>query len=136
MLIHGGKIIVSKIGDSGYEAFAASKSCEVEVDCEELEKSSPATGKWRDYTDGRLGWRVTVSGLVLDTIKDKLLLCGETLYLKIANTTDSSDYLTGRALCKSPKLTANRGSISQYSCVFLGCGELAPSEEPAQLGEI
>lgn len=136
MLIHGGNIVVSKIADSGYEAFAAAKSCEVEVDCEELEVSSPATGKWRDYTDGRLGWRVTVSGLVTNTISDKLLMAGKKVYVKIANATDADDYLTGNALVKSPKLTANKGSISQYSVVLVGCGELAPAEDVAAEGGI
>lgn len=125
MIIHGGSIIVSKKVGNAYTAFAAAKSCEIEVDCDELEVSSPDSGQWRTYLAGRLSWRVTVNGLVADIINDKLLMAGTEVDLEIKNIGSTNDSLTGKALCKNPRLTATKGNLAQFSMSFIGNGALS-----------
>ena len=60
MILHGRNLIIKNDG----VAVAASKSCTIEVQADEIEVSSPLTGKWKTYIAGRKSWKVDVSGLV------------------------------------------------------------------------
>ena len=124
-IIHGGAIVVSRKVGNTYTAFAAAKSCDIEVTNNDIEVSSATSGLWRNYIAGRKSWKVTVSGLVME-LSSTLLQVGSEYQLKI-NVTGSSpaDQVTGYALCKSAKVTGTQGNLGQYSCTFNGSGELA-----------
>jgi uncharacterized protein YaiE (UPF0345 family) len=51
MIILGNNIIIYENG----VAIAAAKSCEIQVECDTLEVSSPDSSDWRDYIAGRKG---------------------------------------------------------------------------------
>lgn len=121
-IINGRNIIVSRWVGSTLTAFAASKSCDIEVEFDQIEKSSPTSGQWREYLVGRKGWRVTVSGLL--TNMRTLLMQGASVDLKIQVSDDQSDYVNGSALIKTIKETGTVGNLSQYSIVFTGNGAL------------
>jgi predicted secreted protein len=66
MIIHGRNLIVMKNG----VAMAAARSCDVNVQCESIEISSPLSSRWREYISGRCSWDVSTSHLVTDPISD------------------------------------------------------------------
>ena len=121
-LIHGRNIIVSKLVGNAYTAIAAAKSCDIEVEVEQIEVASTSSGQWREYIQGRKGWRVTVSGLVT-AVKDALIQ-DDAVSLKIGVRDSSTDYISGNAIVRTSKVTGTVGNISQYSVVFIGNGAL------------
>lgn len=46
-------------------AIAAAKSCELQVNCDDIEKSSPTSGQWREFIADRMEWAVTTNHLVV-----------------------------------------------------------------------
>jgi predicted secreted protein len=62
MILHGKDLKITKSDDSTLVALA--RSCDINVDCDEIEVSSATTGKWRDFISGRLSWSITVNYLV------------------------------------------------------------------------
>ena len=122
-IIHGGNIIVSKKVGNSYTAFAAAKSCDVEVNNNDIEVSSATDAQWEHRIAGRKSWKVTVNGL-LTVLADTLLQSGEEYQLRIALRA-GGDMVTGYALCKTAKVTGTQGNLGQYNCTFNGSGELS-----------
>lgn len=46
-------------------AIAAAKSCELQVNCDDIEISSPTSGQWREFIADRKEWAVTTNHLVV-----------------------------------------------------------------------
>lgn len=61
MIIHGRNLIIKADG----AAIAASKSCDINVQCDEIQTASPSTGNWRTAILGRKSWSVTTNHLVM-----------------------------------------------------------------------
>lgn len=125
-MIKGNDIIIFEDG----VAVAASRSCDTQTDTEAREVSSPYSGKWRDYRDGRSGWSVNLSFLVGNLV-DKLLHNGKRVHMVIGKRDENGvltdDYVEGDALCTMAKMTGTRGNIAAGSWSFIGCGELKPA---------
>ena len=123
-MIKGINIVVYEDG----VAFAAARSCDIEVNHEVKEKSSATHGKWKDYKSGRFGWAVNVSGLV--TSIGKLLHNGQKVRMTMAVRDDEGvfgeDSMVGYAICTAARIIAKSGTLAQMSCTFRGTGELAP----------
>ena len=119
MIIHGRNLIV-KIGNV---AIAAAKSCDLQVDCEEIEVASPDTGAWRQYVAGRKSWQVNTGHLVT-AVATNAAKVGTivTLTFQVGSTTDT---LTGSALVRSWKVSGAVGNLAQGSFQFLGSGALS-----------
>ena len=125
--IHGRNVILYNDGT----AFAGAKSCDLEVDCEEIETSSSVNGAWKTFLAGRKEWSVTTSFLVtaVNDIK-KCLNVGTSYTLNFCeNTTNYPVKLTGTAILKTCRITATKGNLCTGSFQFVGNGELA---EPTQ----
>lgn len=120
MIIKGKDIVLTE--DDG-SVIAACKSCDLEIDCELIETSSPTNGNYRTFITGQKDWRVTMSYLVV-SLTSPIDLLGTKLRIKIANTTDSGDYLVGDAICTKCKITATKGNLAQGSFAFQGTGPL------------
>lgn len=120
MIIHGRKIIVSV----GGTAIAASKSCDIETNVESIHVSSPSMGRWRRIIAGQKSWSVKTTTLVTG-VDGMLLRVGDLVTLRIYDSDNTSDYVTGQALCTSCHITAQVGSLAQGSFAFEGNGELA-----------
>lgn len=60
MILHGRNLIIKADG----VAIAAAKSCDINVQCEEIETASPSTGIWRTSITGHKSWSVSASTLV------------------------------------------------------------------------
>lgn len=104
-------------------AIAAAKSCNVERSVSTIETSSPMDGASRTYIVGRSSWKVTVNVLVTEAASF-LLEPGTVYTLSFGSRTDSSDRLTGEAICTHAKITATKFNLCQGSFEFLGSGPL------------
>ena len=120
--MNGNKILVY----SGGTAIAAMKSDEIQSEADLIGKSSPLTGKWKEYISDRAGWSVTVNWLVLASNDvRKLLNVGQTYTLKVKDrSSQDSTGVTGTAIMKVCKITATKGNLVQGSFQFVGTGEL------------
>jgi len=125
MILHGKDLKITKSDDSTLVALA--RSCDINVDCDEIEVSSATTGKWRDFISGRLSWSITVNYLVTaGGVASDVLKVGTTVGIKVADGSTGTP-MTGTAIIKSCKVTATKGSLSQGSFQFTGKGALTTS---------
>ena len=65
MILHGRNLII-KVGGV---AIAAAKSCDISVQCEEIETASPSTGEWRTAIIGRKSWAISTNQLVTSIVR-------------------------------------------------------------------
>jgi hypothetical protein len=123
MLVHGRNIIIYE----GGVAIAAAKSCEIRIQCDAEEISSPSDGEWRDFIVGRKSWSVRISMLVTN-VREILIHCGSRVRLtagvRDVDNTLTADRLTGYALCTEAVVTGTEGNLAQGSWNFIGCGPL------------
>lgn len=122
MIRHGKDIKITTASNGVLVALA--KSCEINIDCDEIEVSSATTGKWKDSISGRLSWSISVNYLVTaGGVASDVLKVGTTVEIKVADG-ETGTPLTGTARVKSCKVTATKGSLSQGSFQFTGKGAL------------
>lgn len=120
MIIHGRNIILSIDGT----AFAGAKSCDIEIECDDIETSSPTDGAWRTFIAGRKSWTARLNHLVL-AIAANAAKVGSTVTLSCSvGTGVGADRLSGSAIVKQWKVTATTGNLAQGSFVFKGSGAL------------
>lgn len=118
-IIHGRDLIVFLNG----EAIGAARSCEITVDTEMIEVSSPQSGEAREYRAGRYGWTLDVSclvlspGMVLNSGKAATFTCQKA-------SQPGKTWLSGNVLCQSARMMGTVGSLAQGSYRFVGNGEL------------
>ena len=123
MIIQGRNLLVVADGT----VIAGCKSCDIEVDGDLNEVSSPSTGVWREYMAGRKGWSVSTSTLVLsrhDTLVQVLNKVWLTLVVRDDSGTLTTDRLSGWAFVQQAKVTGAWGNLTKGSFVFQGSGEL------------
>lgn len=116
-VIHGRDLIISLNGT----AIAAARSCDISVEDDMIEVTSPSSGRAKAYRAGRYGWTVDVSCLVLSP--DMVISTGQqlTFSCKVGSTT----YLTGSVIRKGSKITGSVGNLAQGSYSFIGTGPLS-----------
>ena len=121
-MIHGRNLIILADG----VAIAAAKSCEINVNTDAYEVSSPATAGWTHRKVGRSEWSVSVSTLVT-SVRDRFLMVGQTVTLIFS--AGDNDKMTGTAYVKKSEVTAARGSLAKGSCQFQGISDLTEYTE-------
>lgn len=121
-MIHGRNLIILADG----VAIAAAKSCEISVNTEAYEVSSPATAGWRYRKVGRSEWSVSVSTLVT-TVRDRFLNVGQQVTLIFS--AGDNDKMTGTAYIKKSEVSAARGSLAKGSYQFQGVSDLTEYTE-------
>ena len=92
-----------KISTTGYikEYLAASKSCTIDMSCEEIEVASPSTGDWKEIIAGRKSWQVSLDWLVpcrqyeMLTISSNAFIAGGQGYAIVNGTTYRPEYQNG-----------------------------------------
>lgn len=136
MILHGTDLLVYQTISGTTTAIAAAKNCEITINADTIETTSPSSGAWKTFRPGRKDWSVGVSGLVsvTDGASDIQSLLQEsgaevTLTFKIISDryggSGNVDVCSGTAVCKSVKVGAGRGNLATYSCDFRGSGELS-----------
>ena len=117
--LHGRNIIVRAATGSGTPtAVALQKSCELTRNCEIREKASQ-DGQNQEFTPGRRGWQLTVSGLMSNLGN---MLTDGTLYT--VQISGGGSTLQGTAYCSSVKVVGTVGNLAQQSATFQGTGPL------------
>lgn len=128
--MNGNNIFISLGTDTA--PIAGTRSDSIKTKNKLIEVSSPATGQWEAYIAGRSGWSFTV-GWLLSAGGDltKLLTVGTTYTVNIysrAEDGNTTNRLTGSAICEECDIQSNRGNLAQGSFTFRGTGAL---EEPS-----
>lgn len=121
-VIHGRNLIIMV----GGTAIAGAKSCEINVDGEQIETASASTGTWRTFLAGRKEWSVSCGFLIpaSDTpLKSEVAMVNTTVTLTVQSGL-SGDTLTGSAIVKAWKASGTIGNLSQGSFQFRGNGAL------------
>ena len=78
-ILQGNDLIISM----GGKAIAGAKTCEVDIQGDQIEVANPTNGKWRLYMPARKGWQVTV-GELLTNISTDAVLVNEIVSLEVA----------------------------------------------------
>lgn len=121
-VIHGRNLIIRVDGT----AIAGAKSCEINVDGEQIETASPSKGKWRTFLAGRKEWSVSCGFLIPASgtpLKSEAAMVNTTVTLTVQSGL-SGDTLTGEAIVKAWKASGTIGNLSQGSFQFRGNGAL------------
>ena len=121
--MNGNNIFISANG----AIVAATKSNELSTECGVIEVSSSLDGDFRHYIKGRKEWSMTVGFLVTavkPTDPRNPLNVSETYTLTFENRADSSDRVSGDAICTQCKITTVRGNLANGTITFKGTGPL------------
>jgi predicted secreted protein len=126
MAVNGNNIIVSQYNGSSWVAIAATKSDELTVDGEQIEISDSSDSEWKHFIGGRKSWSLNVGWLVTQVADiRKVLTVNTRVQLRIGARTFASDTgLTGYAIVRTAKVTAQRGGLANGSFAFQGDGPL------------
>lgn len=125
--IKGNDVLLFAAGN----AIAGAKSCEIELECDLIETSSPTSGEFRSYISSRKGWSASGSFLLDDSLGfSSMVSVGQTYTIQVGKVTAGTrtlgaDKVSGSAICTYCKITATRGNITQMSLKFQGTGALA-----------
>ena len=132
MAVNGKNILIYKQSGASWVVVAATKSDEVQVDCDVIEIAGATENVWKKNISGRKSWSVNVSWLV-STVADikKVLQVGDRVQLRIGEKTyaqgGSGQGMNGYAIVKTCKVTMTRGSLANGSFQFVGDGALSPN---------
>ena len=124
MALNGNNILVYLNGT----AIAGSTTADAQNTVDLVEIGSPlSSGHWKQYIKKRKTWSVTVNYLVLQYsgVRD-LLKVGDSYTLKIRgrNSSDSTG-VSGTAILKTCRITAQRGNLVQGTFQFQGNSSLS-----------
>lgn len=131
MALKGNDILVYKrISSTTWRVIAATRSNEIESNCETIEISSPTTASWRKYIAGRKSWSITVSYLLM-RVDDpqsgasiqELLNVGNSYSLQFAGR-NAAGGVSGTAILTRCKITATRGNLAVGTFTFKGTDSL------------
>ena len=122
--MNGNNIIIGTMSGTTFTPIAATKSNEMQTDCETIEISSPSVGDWRTYMAGRKSWSVQVSFLVTTASNIRQLLSVGTSYTIVMRDRTNTSSVTGTAIMTTCKISATRGNLVTGSFVFKGTGAL------------
>lgn len=111
----------------GGAVVASSVSCEVEMQTDTIEVSSPTSCVFRDYIPSLCGWSVSTSGLIRSAAQqyDLFELWRKREKIRINYYDDELRMIrSGYAIITSLRESAPNRSIPTYSISLQGCGEL------------
>ena len=121
-IIHGRNLIIKINGT----AIAGARSCEINVEGEQLETASPDTGTWRTFLAGRKEWSVTCGYLIPAAgtpLRSEAAMVNTSVTLTVQSDM-SGDTLTGSAIVRTWRASGNIGNLAQGSFQFRGNGAL------------
>lgn len=103
---------------------AAARSCEVNVEGDQIPVSSPDDGQWNHYIAGRKGWSINVGYLLgAGTFPTEAAMVNTIVTIVVS---DGTALMQGQAIVKSWHANGNLGNLATGSFVFLGNGPLLP----------
>lgn len=123
-MIYGKNLIIYE--GSPAVAIAACRSCTIINKAEVQENSSPDSNQARTYKVGRVSWEITISSLVT-VMEDYLLRKGQTYFLTWKDRTNTSDAMSGSAICTNVQIQATKGTLVQGTLQFIGLDDITPA---------
>lgn len=127
MIQHGKDLKITTT--NGGVLVALAKSCEINVDCDDIEISSPYDGMWKDFITGRKEWSVSVGYLLTaEGLAADMTKVGTVVNLKMTDGENGTP-LTGTAIVKKWKVTGNVSDLAKGSFIFKGKGPLTYPED-------
>ena len=124
MALKGNNLLVFLNGT----AIAGATVSDAQAGVDLLEIGSPiGSGQWRQYITRRKYWSINVNYLVLQNtgVKD-LISVGTTYTLKFKERSSSDNTgVSGQAILKVCRITAQKGNLVQGSFQFQGNGQLS-----------
>ena len=123
MLLQGRDLWI--LDSSSNALVAMSKSCEIDVEGDEIEVSSATAADWREYIAGRKNWQVTVNFLVTaGNLATDIGKVGTKVTLKMKDGSTGTA-LTGSAIVRTARFTGTVGNLAQGTFQFRGTGSLS-----------
>lgn len=111
-------------------AIAAAKSCEISINVDTHNVSTPADTEWLRLKTERYEWTVQVSTLVTEVRTRFNLGQMVTLTMAVCDANGmTTDRMTGTSFIKKSEITAQLGNLVQGGFTFQGIGPLTPYEE-------
>lgn len=107
-------------------AVAACRSCTIVNKADVQEDSSPDSEQDRTYKVGRISWEITISSFVT-VMKDYVLRKGQTYFLTWKDRTNTSDVMSGSAICTNVQIQATQGTLAQGTLQFIGLDDISPA---------
>ena len=86
-----GKHLIIKMGGT---AIAAAKSCDINIQAEEIETAIPSTGVWRTAKPGRKAWSVNC-GTLVTSLSRSVQMVGTTVSLEVSLSPESGKQFNG-----------------------------------------
>ena len=123
-MIYGKNLIIYE--GSPAVAVAACRSCTIINKAEIQENSSPDSDQARTYKVGRVSWEITISSFVT-VIDDYLIRKGQTYFLTWNDRTNTSDAMSGSAICTNVQIQATKGTLVQGTLQFIGLDDITPA---------
>ena len=125
MAFLGKNLQILKPVSGGYSPIiAAARSCEINIDGDQLEVSSPNDGAWQHFIAGRKGWSISVGYLLgAGTFPTEAAMVNTPVTVVVD---DGTTKMQGSAIVKSWHATGNLSNLATGSFVFLGNGPLSP----------
>lgn len=122
MAIQGNDLLI--LNSNGSALIAGAKSCEIDMNCEVIETSSPTNGTARTYIAGRTDWSISVGYLITAPLTDLTRVGGSPVTVRV-KLRDGQSYLTGSAIFQTCRITATRGNLAQGTFQLRGTGALS-----------
>lgn len=121
MVIHGRNLILS----IGGVAVAGAKSCDININADDIEISTASSSKWREFIAGRIDWTATCNHLLLSTstLISKVNMTGKKVTISVG-IRGTNDVISGSAIIRSWRTTGTVGNICQGAFGFRGSGPL------------
>ena len=122
----GNNILIGRMVNNEFVAFAAVKSHDITNQCDLIEKASASQQNFKEYIAGRADWAINVSYLVLQDANsniEDLLKVRQTYRICIKGRTGNYA-LYGDAICTQCKQSYQTGNIAVGSFALKGTGAL------------
>ena len=132
MKVHG-KDMIAYIASSGesYQRIALSTSCDIQVNSDLRDVSSPLIGNGKTYRAGRYSWNISTASLVAHDestafyLLDALIQRRELIITCNVERGGVSSRLFGKVYVQSWTEGAPIGQLMSYKVTFAGTGELS-----------
>lgn len=122
MIVLGHNLIIKVNGT----AIAGAKSCEINIQGEDIEVASATQQQWREFMSGRKMWTVSCSHLIPATgtpMRSNAAMVNTRVTLSL-QTDLENDTLSGQAIVKQWSATGAVGALAKGSFSFQGTGPL------------
>ena len=124
--IQGTNLIMGHITESGMQAFAYARSCDINQTADKIETCSPTSARAKEYLPGRTSWIMSCECLLAkdESVIEEMFRTGETFPVRCRNRDNSGYEYRGMAFISSLRASGRLHEMATYSITLQGTGEL------------